>query len=86
MSIIFRARLKYLMKDCRQSDLLDNVTAFVWRIEYHQRGLPHDHILFWIDCDKSDVQAIERIVNARYPESSRLEKECQMVSDLSHSH
>jgi hypothetical protein len=53
----------------------------MWRIEYQQRGLPHVHMLFWTDCDTSDVQQIDRIVNARYQESSVLENERQMVSD-----
>jgi hypothetical protein len=53
----------------------------MWRIEYQQRGLRHVHILFWTDCDTSDVQQIDRIVNAGYPESSVLENERQMVSD-----
>jgi hypothetical protein len=80
MSIVFQARLKCLLEYCRRSHLLGNVTAFVWRIEYQQRVLPHAHILFWTDCDTSDIQAIERIVNARYPKSSPLENERQMVS------
>jgi hypothetical protein len=51
MSIIFSARLKFLMKYCRWCHPLENVTAFMWRIDYQQRGLPHVHILFWTDCD-----------------------------------
>jgi hypothetical protein len=80
ISIVFWARLKCLIKYCRRSHLLGNVTAFVWQIEYNQRIMSHAHVIFWTDCDTLDVQAIERIVNTRYPESSPLEKERQMVS------
>jgi hypothetical protein len=81
ISIVFRARLKCLMKYCRRFHLLRNVTALMCRIEYQQKGLPHVHILFWTEYDTSDVQQIDRIVKVRYPKSSLLENERQIVSD-----
>jgi hypothetical protein len=81
ISIVFRARRKCLMKYCRQSRLLGNVTAFVWQIESQQRGLLHPHILFWTGCDTSNCQGLERIVSTRFPDSSPLECQRQMVSD-----
>jgi hypothetical protein len=44
-AIIFRVRLKGFMQFCKKSRVLGNVRAFVWRIEYQQRDLPHAHIL-----------------------------------------
>jgi hypothetical protein len=45
--------------------------SFVWRIEYHKRGLPHAHILFWADFDTKNIDAVDEVINVRYPKDSR---------------
>jgi hypothetical protein len=35
-----------------------------------KRGLLHTHILFWIDFDTQDIDAVDAVVNARYPKDS----------------
>jgi hypothetical protein len=35
-----------------------------------KKGLPHAHILFWTDFDAQDIDAVDAVVNARYPRNS----------------
>jgi hypothetical protein len=42
----------------------------VWRIEYQKRALPHAHIFFWTDFDTQDDDAVDAVINARYPKNS----------------
>jgi hypothetical protein len=44
--------------------------AFVWRIGYQQRGLPHAHILLWTEYDLDNVTPIEKVVNVRLQRES----------------
>jgi hypothetical protein len=80
-SIVFRARLKCLLDFWKRSQVRVTVRGFVWRVEYQQRGLPHGHILFWMDSDISNPEEIDRIINARYPENSPLINEQKMIND-----
>jgi hypothetical protein len=43
--IIFKTKLSALMNFIQKHQILGNVSAFVWRIEYQNRGLPHAYPL-----------------------------------------
>jgi hypothetical protein len=47
-AIICKSKLSALMKFIQHHQILGNISAFVWRIEYQQRGLSHAHILFGV--------------------------------------
>jgi hypothetical protein len=82
ISIVFRSRLKFLIKHCKSTRLFGNLKAFVWRVEYQQRGLPHAHILLWTDTDTTDIREVDRLINARYPQPSPIQNQQQMISDF----
>jgi hypothetical protein len=69
------------MQYCKTPRLFGDLKAFVWRVEYRQRGFPHAHILFWTDGDISDIQEIDKLVNLRSPESSSVSNEQEMTKD-----
>jgi hypothetical protein len=54
------------MKFIQKKKILENLSAFVWRVEYHKRGLPHAHLLFWIYFDPQGVSAVERAIVQRF--------------------
>jgi hypothetical protein len=81
-AIIFKSKLSALMKFIQHHQILGNISAFVWRIEYQQRGLPYAHILFWSDFDTQDVPAVEAVINVRYPRDSPFLEQEQMVRDF----
>jgi hypothetical protein len=47
-----------------------------------QRGLPRAHILFWTDFDTQDIDAVDAVINARYPKNSRFFNDQGIVSDF----
>jgi hypothetical protein len=69
-AIIFKIKLSALIDFIRKHQILGKVSAFVWRIEYQKRRLPHAHILFWTDFDTQDIDAVDAVINARSPNNS----------------
>jgi hypothetical protein len=69
-AIISKIKLSTLMNLIQKHQILGKVSAFVWRIEYQKRDLPRAHILFWTDFDTQDIDAIDAMINARYPKNS----------------
>jgi hypothetical protein len=64
---MFKIKLSALMNFIQKHQILGKVSVFVWRIEYQKRGFPHAHILFWSDFDTQDTDAVDVVINARYP-------------------
>jgi hypothetical protein len=81
-AIIFRLKLNGLMKFIESRRTLGKVLAFVWRIEYQKRGLPHAHVLFWTDYDTSSIPAVEKVVNVRLPKDSPFQADRNMTCDF----
>jgi hypothetical protein len=69
-AIIFKIKLSVLMNFIQNHQIPGKVSAFVWRIKYQKRGLPHAHILFWTGFDTQDIDAVDAVINARYPNNS----------------
>jgi hypothetical protein len=82
VTLIFKQKLASLMKFIKSTNLLGKISAFVWRIEYQKRGLPHAHILFWTDLNTQDVEAVEAVINVRYPKKSPFLKDQNMTEDM----
>jgi hypothetical protein len=81
-SIIFQTKLSALMKLIQKKKIFGKVSAFVWRIEYQRRSLPHAHILFWNDFDTQDVHAVETVINVRNPKDSPFPDDEGMVTNF----
>jgi hypothetical protein len=59
----------------------------VWRIEYQKYGIPHAQIFFWTNLDPQNVNAIESVINVRYPKGSRDHGFPSLIdSDQKHHH
>ena len=63
-SRVFLMKLKELLKDLLERNVLGKVVAFVYTIEFQKRGLPHAHIiLFLTDADKPrTAEDVDRLV------------------------
>jgi ATP-dependent DNA helicase PIF1 len=63
-------KLKALLADLLENDILGKVLAQVWVIEFQKRGLPHAHILLVLqDEDKPRiVDDYDRFVSAKIPD------------------
>jgi hypothetical protein len=58
------------MKFIQKNQILGKASAFIWRIEYQKRGLPHVHIRFWTAFDTQDIDAADAVTNAKYSKKS----------------
>jgi hypothetical protein len=47
-----------------------------------KRGLPHAYILFWTDFDTQDIDAVDAVINAKYPKKSPFLNDQGMMSDF----
>ena len=70
VSRVFHLKLKALLHDLLQEDVLGRVTAYVYTIEFQKRGLPHAHmVLFLADADKPrTTEDVDRLVSAEIPD------------------
>ena len=63
----FWLKLKALMDDICKHEIFGKVVAFVWRIEWQARGLPHAHILIILQSPILSPQQIDAVVSAEIP-------------------
>ena len=82
ISLVFKQKLKTILNFINTRKLFGEVKAYVWRIEYQKRGLPHAHILFWTDFDTSNLQDVDKVVNVRYPLISPFLNDTLMINDI----
>ena len=70
VSRVFHLKLKELIHDLIQQNVLGRVNAYVYTIEFQKRGLPHAHIvLFLADADKPrTTEDVDRLVSAEIPD------------------
>ncbi|KAL8152129.1 hypothetical protein V2J09_021937 [Rumex salicifolius] len=92
--IVFKLKLKQLMIDLIGTEifgkteacsiLLINIFcfAYVYTIEFRKRGLPHAHILLWLDKNNSVVtpEKIDDIISAEIPLKEENEEAYKLVS------
>eukprot|EP00795_Rhopilema_esculentum_P011162 gene11162-20059_t len=70
ISRVFHLKLKELLCDLLRRNVLGNVVAYVYTIEFQKRGLPHVHmVLFLSDADKPHAaEDVDRLVSAEIPD------------------
>lgn len=68
VSEVFHLKLRALMKHIRRG-ILGQVRATVYSIEWQKRGLPHAHILVWLDAlDKPRADSLDDYISAEIPD------------------
>lgn len=67
---VFHMKKEHLIKDITKADLFGKVRAYCWVIEFQKRGLPHMHMLIWLDdADKiRTVEQIDELISAEIPD------------------
>ena len=70
VSCVFKLKLKELLCDLLEREVLGHITAYVYTIEFQKRGLPHAHmVLFLADADKPRTpEDIDHLVSAEIPD------------------
>lgn len=71
---IFHQRLTKVIEYLKNSKILGEINAYISRVEYQQRGLPHAHILLWTSFDIDDIEKIDSVIAASLmDEDSRID-------------
>ncbi|XP_015959922.1 uncharacterized protein LOC107483819 [Arachis duranensis] len=55
---VFHAKLKCLLSDLKEGVFFGPLSAGMYTIEFQKRGLPHAHMLLWLN-GKSNLQSVE---------------------------
>ncbi|XP_057423555.1 uncharacterized protein LOC130717366 [Lotus japonicus] len=67
---VFRAKLNQLMSDFKKGEFFGKVIAAMYTIEFQKRGLPHAHILLWLDASSKlkSPDMIDVVICAELPD------------------
>jgi hypothetical protein len=79
---VFWLKFKAMMKDIVDHEIFGPVEAFVWRIEWQARGLPHVHLLIILRTPCRSPRAIDAVVCAEVPDPEMFPELYALVSEL----
>ena len=79
---VFWLKLKALMADIVEHQVFGRVEAYVWRIEWQARGLPHAHILIILATPLRDAHQIDKVVSAEIPDPEQHPELHALVQEL----
>jgi len=67
---IVHLKQKALLKELKKDNICGEFYGYVWTIEYQKRGLPHMHLLLFLNTDDQFLtpENINRIISAELPE------------------
>ncbi|ELP91475.1 hypothetical protein EIN_143750 [Entamoeba invadens IP1] len=71
---VFKLKLDQLIKEITKWEIFGNVIAWVYRIEFQKRGLPHAHILIVLDFKSKlkTVDCIDRVICAEFTDNEEV--------------
>ena len=79
---VFWLKFKAMMKDIVDHEIFGPVQAYVWRIEWQARGLPHVHLLIILRDPCRSPRAIDAVVCAEIPDPDVFPELFALVSEL----
>ena len=62
--------LQELLHDIRSGSIFGPIVAILYSIEFQKRGLPHVHILVWLDKNGNEItpEMIDKWISAEIPD------------------
>ncbi|XP_038711762.1 uncharacterized protein LOC120005956 [Tripterygium wilfordii] len=73
ISRVFHMRLNEFMEDIKKGNYFGNVVGAIYTIEFQKRGLPHVHIIIWLNQDDKypTPEDIDGIICAEVPDPKK---------------
>ncbi|GKC64740.1 helicase-like protein [Tanacetum coccineum] len=80
---VFKLKLTQLLEDLTKNKILGDCRGVIYVIEFQKRGLPHVHILLWLEehCKCSTPAQIDDIISAEIPSKA---EDPEGYKDLDH--
>ncbi|XP_076038168.1 uncharacterized protein LOC143023519 [Oratosquilla oratoria] len=79
VSRVFRLKLCALMDDLTKICIFGRTKAFLYTVEWQKRGLPHCHVLLWLE-HKIDKTDIDNYISAEIPDPNTSPKLYKIVT------
>ena len=79
---VFWLKFKSMMSDILDKHILGKVVAYVYRIEWQARGLPHVHLLLILASALLSARMIDAVVSAEVPDPEAHPELHQLVQDF----
>jgi hypothetical protein len=67
---VFMLKLRSLTKDIVKHEIFGSVLAYVYRVEWQARGLPHAHMLFILQDKILSARHIDDVISAEIPDAA----------------
>nr|GEW68867.1 hypothetical protein [Tanacetum cinerariifolium] len=82
-SRVFKIKLDCLMKELNDGNIFGRVKGVVYTIEFQKRGLPHCHILLWLETKDNITTTgkIDEYISAKIPNKDEDPELYQLVTD-----
>ncbi|XP_028801370.1 uncharacterized protein LOC114756588 [Neltuma alba] len=73
LSRVFHMKLKALMSTIKKKKIFGRVCADVYTVEFQKRGLPHAHILLFLDKNDrpKDANDVDKVISAEIPDEEQ---------------
>jgi len=70
---VFHMKLQQLLNDLCSGCIFGPVLAILYSIEFQKKGLPHVHILLWLDRENNEItpEIIDKWISAEIPDPSK---------------
>ena len=83
MTRVFDGKLKALLKDLTEKNILGKVIASTYVIESQKRGYPHAHILLWLHKNVKirNLADVNQLVCAKIPDPNKYPKLYHMIKN-----
>ncbi|KAF7807290.1 uncharacterized protein G2W53_039451 [Senna tora] len=81
---LFKIKLNALMKDITKEFLFGTCRADIYTIEFQKRGLPHAHILIWLNAEHklTSEALIDSVICAEIPDPDSNPRLCEAVKSF----
>ncbi|XP_043462427.1 uncharacterized protein LOC122498651, partial [Leptopilina heterotoma] len=70
---VFQQKVKSLMSELKDKNIFGLVLAYVYVIEFQKRGLPHIHLILFLDKTFAirDAESVDKIICAEIPDETK---------------
>jgi hypothetical protein len=79
---VFFLKFVEMMKDITERRIFGKVLAYVWRVEWQARGLPHVHLLLILETAICSEHQVDAIVSAEVPDPILQPQLYQLVQEF----